>query len=215
VRIASWVFVVCALCAFVSAFLPCIELTVGGLTPRRGSLSLYKISTERELARALFGKYSHSHGRVMAEKLTNAIAPRLGSNKLHLDDAQDAMQTLDELNDDDVRNAGLAIMIGVWMLLVLSAVMGLLVLGELTRREFRTRRALYAGLVSLVVAVITVGAHLGLREAVWQANDELGHDSFGLAVAGYLLPAAGVIALGAAIAANVLAWRGRRAPRLG
>jgi hypothetical protein len=212
VRIASWVFVVSALCAFLSAFLPCIDVTVGGLTPRRTSLSLYKITTERKLAGALFGKYSRSHGRVVAEKLTDALVPRMGSHKAHLDDAQDAMQTLDELSEDDVRNAGLAITIAVWTLLVLSAAMALLVLGELVRREYRRRRTLYAGLISVVVGAIAVGAHLGVREAVWQANDELGSDSFGLAVAAYLLPAAGVIALGAAITANVLAWRGRAAP---
>jgi hypothetical protein len=212
VRIASWVFVVSALCAFLSMFLPSIELTVGGLTPRRGSLSLYKISTERKLARALFGRYTHSHGRVVAEKLTDAIAPRLGAHKIHLDDAQDAMETLDELSEDDVREAGLAITIGVWTLLVLSGAMAVLVLGELVRREYRARRMVYAGLIALVVGAIAVGAHLGLREAVWQANDELGHDTFELGIAAYLLPTAGVIAFGAAVVTGVLAWRGRAAP---
>jgi hypothetical protein len=212
VRIASWIFVACAVVVLVAVFVPSIAVEVHGFTPRKASLSLYKISTDRGIARALFGRYSHSQGRKVGEALTAALVPRMGSNKVHLDDAQDAMSTLDELSDEDVKHAGWAIMGAVWALILLSIVMAGLVIGELVRPEVRTRRTIVAAVLSLVVAALGVGAHLGCGEAVFQANDEIGRDLLALAVGAYLLPVAAVVAFGAIVTANVLARRGRAAP---
>ena len=210
-RVASWVFIACAAVALICVFLPSIELSVHGITTRRATLSLYKVSTDRDLARALFGRYSRSSGRRVGEALTSALVPRMGSNKAHLDDAQDAMSTLDEFSDADVKHAGWAITSAVWALIVLSIGMAALVLGELLRHEYRTRRAIYAALIAVVVAALAIGSHLGCREAVWQANDEIGRDLMSLAAGAYLLPLAGLGALAAIITANVLARRARPA----
>jgi hypothetical protein len=204
-------FVVCAAIAALGVFLPSIELEVHGVTVRRASLSLYRISRERELARALFGRYSRSEGRRVGEALTAALVPRLGANKAHLDDAQDAMQTLDELSDADVRHAGQAISAAVWALLALSIAMAGLVLVELLRDAYRTRRAVYACLIAVVDAALAVGMHLGCREAVWQANDQIGRELLALAAGAYILPLAATSALAAIVTASVLARR-RRAP---
>lgn len=210
-RIASWIFIACAAIALVCVFLPSMQLSVHGITTHKATLSLYKISRDRDLARALFGRYSQSQGRRVGEALTSTLVPHMGSNKAHLDDAQDAMSTLDQFSDADVKHAGWAITAAVWALIVLSIVMAGLVLAELLRHEYRTRRAVYAGLISLFVAALAVGAHVGCREAVWQANDEIGRDLLELAAGAYLLPVAGLGALAAIVTANVLARRARSA----
>ena len=210
-RIASWIFVGCAVVLLIGVFVPSIAVEVRGVTVRRASLSLYKISTDRGIARALFGRYSHSEGRKVGEALTGALVPHLGRNKVHLDDAQDAMSTLDELSDEDVEHAGWAITAAVWALMVLSIAMAALVLGELLRPEYRTRRTIVAALLSLVVAALAAGAYLGCKEAVWQANDEIGSNLLALAAGAYILPVAALVAFGSIVTANVLARRARPA----
>ena len=210
-RIALWIFVTCAAIAAVSAFLPALELRVHGFAPRRTSLSLYTAARDRELARALYGRYARSAGRVWGEAATGALVPHLGRHKVHLDDAQDAMQTLDELDDADVRHAGMAIAGAVWTLLAACVVMAALGFGELMGGELRPRRLYAAAALAVLAAALGVGALLGCREAAWQANDELGANALAAGGGIYLLPLAACVALGAISCAIVLARRARRA----
>ena len=206
-----WIFVACAVLAAVGAFVPSLELEVHGLTSRRASLSLYKAARDRELARALYGRYARSAGRVWGESATSALLPHLGRHKAHLDDAQDAMQTLDELDDADVRHAGQAIAAAVWTLLAACALMAALAFGELMRGEPRARRLYAAGALAVLVAALGIAAHVGCREAVFEANDELGGRALALGYGAYLIPAAACAALGAITGAVVLLRRSRRA----
>jgi hypothetical protein len=47
--------------------------------------------------------------------------------------------------------------------------------------------------------VIAVALHIGCREAVWQANDEVGYTTLALGPGAYLLPLAAIAALAIAI----------------
>jgi hypothetical protein len=211
VRVASWIVVACAVLTAVAVFLPAIQLEVHGHAVTRASLSLYKATTDRELARALFGKYRRSSGRRMGEAVTAMLVPRLGQNKAHLDDAQDAMSALDSLDDADIRHAGIGLEIGVWALVVLAAAMAALVFAELMREGGpRTRRLAVACALAVIVAALAVGARIGCGEAVWEANDEVGYDVVGLATGARVLAFAACGALVAIVAAVVLA---RRRPR--
>ena len=209
-RIAAGLFIGCALIVLISVFLPALRpRAVHGFTIRRASVSLYKASTDRELARALFGKYTRSSSRRIGESVTNALVPRLGKNKAHLDDAQDAMQTLDQFDDDDVRHAGWALTAAVWFLILASLAMVVAFAAELSRKAFRPRRALVVAIGALVVAILAVGAHLGCREAVWQANDEIGYETLELGLGAYLLAISGCAAFLAAGVTYVLARKRR------
>jgi len=210
VRIASWLFVVCAAVTAISVFLPAIELEVHGHGVQRASLSLYKATTDRQLARALFGRYRRSSGRRLGEAVTSMLVPRMGSNKAHLDDAQDAMSTLDSLDDDDIRHAGIGLAVAVWALVGLALAMAMLVLGELMRETYRVWRAGVACALAVVVAALAVGARIGCGEAVWEANDEVGYDLVGVATAAHLLAVAACGALVAIATAVVLARRKSR-----
>ena len=213
-RIASWLFVACAALAVVSVFLPSLQVEVHGFTGKRTSVSLYKAVHDRQLARALFGRYRRSAGRSWGEAATAVLVPRMGKHKVHLDDAQDAMETLDELDDDDVRHAGQALAVAVWTLLGACALMAMLVTAELVGTTSRARRMWGAAALSVLVALLAIGALLGCREAAWQANDELGTHNVVLGIGAYLLPVMACGALVAITSAIVLQRRARRAQRM-
>lgn len=211
-RVASWAFVLCAVLGAIGVFMPSIDLRFGGrAVTRRAQLSLHAASTDRELVRNLIAAYHRSSKRQLGGQLVRAVTPRAsGRPRAALEDARDAMAALDDVSDDDVRTAGMIFTIVLWALLGLDAVMAALVFTELMRGAFRRGRLIAALAASVVVAAIAVALHLACREAVWEANDEVGRTAVVLAAGAYVIPFSGVAAM---IAAIVLVARRTRAAR--
>ena len=200
-RVASWLFVLCAALGAVGVFLPSIELRPGGAAvSRRADFSLYKVASDRATARRLLAMYRASEHRRVGAKILHGVAPRVaGRARAALDDARDAMATLDDVSDDDVRIAGIALVVALCVLLGLDAIMAAVVFGELTRGGHRRGRHVAAMIAALIVAVIGIALHVVCREAVWQANDEIGRSALSLGPGAYVVPLAGVAAFALAI----------------
>lgn len=201
VRIAAWAFVVCAVLSITAIFVPAVELQLGGgAVARKTSLSLYQLSTSRDLVRSYLRAYKRTPGKKLGEGLAGALMPRVGKGlRGHLDDVRDAMTTLDDVDDRDVVLVGRILTATVWTLLALLAVMAGLSFADTMRGVFRRRRAIAAVALGLVTSAIAIAALLALREAVWQANDELGRALVATAFGAYMLPVAAIGALAAAV----------------
>jgi len=201
VRVASWAFVLCAALVAIGVFLPSIDVQLAGrAVSKRARLSLYAASTDRELVRKVIAGYHGNSKRHLGAAVLHKVTPRTsGRPRAALEDARDAMDTLDDVSDDDVRTAGTIFTIALWTLLGLDAVMAGLVFGDLMRGAYRRSRMIGALAASVVVAALAIALHLACREAVWEANDEVGHSALVLAAGAYVLPIAAVAALVAAI----------------
>ena len=200
-RVASWLFVVCAAIGVAGVFLPSIELRPGGAAlSRRVDFSLYKVASDRAVARRLFAMYRASEKRRVGARVLHSVAPRVGGRtRAALEDARDAMATLDDVSDDDVRIAGIALVAALCALLGLDAIMAAVMFGELMRGSHRRSRHIAALIASLIVAVIGIALHVACREAVWQANDEVGRSALGLGPGAYVVPLAGLAAFALAV----------------
>ena len=193
-RVASWVLVLCAVLGCVGVFLPSIELQIqGSAVSKHTELSLYKIASDRQVARRLLTMYRGSSKRRLGARLLHDVAPRVGGRmRATLDDARDAMETLDGVSDDDARLAGIALVAALCALGGLEAILAALVFGELMRGSFRRSRHVAALIAAVLVTAIAVALHLACREAVWQANDEVSHTVLSLGPGAYVLPAAAI-----------------------
>jgi hypothetical protein len=211
VRVSSWVFVLCAVLGAASVFLPSIALPLGNASGRRSQLSLYKASTDRAQVTRFIAAYhagAASSKRQLGAQILHKLTPRTsGRSRAALEDARDAMATLDEVSDSDVRAATTVFAIALWSLLGLEAAIVVLVFSELMRGTFRRGRLPVALVAAVLVAAIAVALHVACREAVWEANDEVGRAALVLASGAYVLPAA---ALAALVAAIVLLAKRRR-----
>jgi hypothetical protein len=199
VRIASWLFVVCVAIGAAGIFVPSVELHAGEIGfGRRGALSLYQANTNREFIRKAFATYHASTHKKVAEAMLAAMMPRVGG-KLHghLDDAHSALTGADDVGDDDIRTATIALAITIWAFLGFQAAMAALVLRELMRDTFRKRPLVIAAAMAIVVAVVAVAIHVIVREAVWEANDDLGKDVVAVAFGAYMMLVAAIGAVGA------------------
>jgi len=201
VRVASWVFVLCTALVAAGLFLPGLELELrGAAVSKHTQRSLYKLASDRELARRLLASYRGSSHRRVGAEIARTVTPRLhGRARAALDDTRDAMNTLDAVSDDDVRTAGVVLTVTLWILLGLEAVMAALVFGELMRGSFRRSRHIAALIVALPATAIAIALHVACREAVWQANDEVGRTVMTLGPGAHVVPAAGIAALFLAI----------------
>jgi hypothetical protein len=207
VRVASWVLVVCAAFAAIGVFLPSIELRVRGAVIKRADLSLYKAASDREAVRALLAAYRGSQHRKTAADVVRKVSPRVtGRARAALDDARDAMETLDDVSDADARHAGIALIAALVALLGLEAIAAALVFVEMMSGRFRRGRHAAALIAALLAAAVGVALHLVCREAVWQANDEVGMSALRLAPGAYVIP---IAAIGALITAIALVRRRR------
>ena len=204
-RVASWFLVLCTVLGGVAVFFPNIRLDVGGhILGKHSEISLYRISTDREMVRTMLAVYRHNRQRKLGDSLIHKVVPhlsdRLGKAKGSLEDVRDAMDTLDDLTDDDLKTAGTIYTAAFWGLLGLQAALILLVFPAMFRGAAGRGRRVVALIVALLVAVLAVGFHFGCREVVWEANDEFSHTILTLAPAAYLVPIAAVLALFASIA---------------
>ena len=209
-RVASWVFVLCAALGAVGVLLPSIELQVRGSVIKRAELSLYKLASDRAMARRLLVAYRGSSHRRVGAQIVHAVSPRVGGRaRATLDDVRGAMDTLDDVSDDDARLAGRMLVATLCALLGLEAIAAGLVFGELMRGSFRRGRHVAALLAALLVAAIAIALHLVCREAVWQANDELGRSALSLGSGAFVIPAAAIAGF---LVAVVLVARRDRGP---
>jgi hypothetical protein len=209
VRVASWVFVLCTALGAIAVFLPSIELRLrGSAISKRTQLSLYTAGGERALVRRLLAGYHGSSKRHVGAKIMRTVSPRVGGRvRAALDDAHDAMDTLDEVTDDDVRTAGTLVTVTLWTLLGLDALMIAQVFTELMRGAYRRSRLIAALVLSVAVTAIAIAVHIVCREVVWQANDEVGGNALALRLGAYVIPIAAVAGL---LTAIVLVARRRR-----
>lgn len=193
-RVASWVFVLCAVLGSAGVFLPSIELQLrGSAVSRRTELSLYRIAADRKTARHLLAMYRSSSKRQLGAKLLHTVSPRVGGRvRAALDDARDAMDTLDDVSDDDARLAGIVLIAALGALLGLEAIAAALVFGELMRGSFRRGRHAAALIAAVLVTAIAVALHLACREIVWEANDEVSRTVLTLGPGAYVLPIAAI-----------------------
>jgi hypothetical protein len=202
VRIACWVFVIAAAVGAVGVFLPSIEVQLGGKSvSRRTEISLYTASRNRELARRLVAAYHASERRKLGGDIVRTVSPRVGGRvRSVLEDARDAMDTLDDTRDDDVRTAGILFTGALIALLAVDAFMILLVFPSLMRGSFRLPALIAALATSVLGTAIALALHIGCRVVVWRANDEVGYSTLALAPGAYVIPAAALVGLGAMIA---------------
>ncbi|HZJ65831.1 MAG TPA: hypothetical protein VFD36_20110 [Kofleriaceae bacterium] len=201
-RVASWVFVLAAVVGAVGVFLPSIELQLAGkAVSRRTQISLYTASRDRELVRKLVVAYHASSKRQLGGEVLRKVTPHVGGRvRGALDDARDAMDALDDTSDDDVRTAAIVFTAALAALLALDGLMILLVFPQLMRGAFRRGPLIAALAASVLAAAIAVALHVACREAIWQANDEVGRTTLALAAGAYVIPLSALTGLGAAIA---------------
>lgn len=207
-----WVFLVCAAFSAGAVFMPNIEIQLGGTTlGKHMSLSLYETSMKRDEVRAFFSSYSKVHGKKKAEQLLGKLGSHLGKKvKSHIDDVKDAMETLDEVTDDDIQTVATILSITMWSFLALSGLMIALVFIEMMRLSVRRSRIIVGLVLSTITTAVAIGIHVTYRIVIAEANDELGGHPFALSVGAYVLPIAAVAGLAALIVALVK-WR--TAPR--
>ena len=211
-RLAAWFSIAFAVMSAVGVFLPGVVMEVGGVRiARKASVSLYRAAADRELARSLLQRYARSGGRQTGEKLADKLLEHGGSHarKLHVDDARDAMSTLDEVSDDDVKTAGRALVAITAIYLALAAVIVALLFGDTMRGAYSKRRAIVTVVLGAVLAAIAIAVHVGWSAVAFEANDELGVSSFALGIGAWVMPVCAVGALASAIALLVLRVRAK------
>jgi hypothetical protein len=213
VRVASWIFVVCAAITAASVFLPAVELHAGSYSlGKRGTLSLYQANTDRDFIRRVFAGYHASSRKKLGEAIVGEMMPRVGG-KLHghLDDVHSAMTSADDVSDDDIRTATIALAVAIWAVLALELAMAALVVHQLMRERFTGKRLIGATAMSLVVAAVAVVAHIIVREAVFEANDDLGKDVVAVSYGSYMMLVAAIGAVVAGVTCVVIHYRNRPA----
>lgn len=213
-RVAAWAFVVCTLFGAIGVFLPSFELRVRSqFLGRHTTLSLFQASNNREFARKMLYGYHRSSGKRVGAAVTAALMPRVGGRiKSHLDDVRDAMSTLDDVSDEDAKTGGTVLVITVWTLLFLHVLMAGLVFTDTARGVLRRGRVIAAAGVSVVVTVAAIAIHVVSRQAVWEANDEIGKSFVDLGMGAYMMVVSAVGGLAAIAVVLAMLIRSRRSP---
>jgi hypothetical protein len=201
VRVAAWVFVVATVVSAICLFVPSIQLTVKGSTVgKKGQLSLYQAESNREVVRRLVVAYHKSSGRDMGVALVEAMTPKVGGKlRGYLSDARDAMDTLDDVTEDDARLVGWILFAVVWGGLALHLAQAALMFGDAVNGTFRRNRVIAGVVMSGFVALIAFALLAVSRNLVHQANDELGKSVVQLGPGAYLMPIASLAAVAAAV----------------
>ncbi|MGE5185676.1 MAG: hypothetical protein ACM31C_26625, partial [Acidobacteriota bacterium] len=117
-----------------------------------------------------------------------------------------------EVNDDDVKNAGRALVALAAVYLALLAIPIGLTFGDTMRGSYSRRRAIAAVALLVVASAVAIAVHVGWREAVFEANDELATQSFAMGSGAWVMPIGAVAALAGAIALLVLQLRSAAQP---
>jgi hypothetical protein len=185
------------LLGMIGVFLPSVAVEVGGVTvSHRATLSLYRAENNREAVRRWLAGYGRSESQRVGGAILAVLLPHTkGAVNDHLDDVSSAMSTLRDVHDDDVKTAGTVLTIVLWGFLALHVLAGGAVLRGLVRDRHTRGGLAFAMLLSVVIAVVGVVLYVGWTGAVFEVNDEIGHEVVGLAIGAYVSPAAAVGAL--------------------
>src|SRR5262249_52879392 len=124
VRVACWLFVVCAVVASIAMFVPAVQLEVGGAAvSHRTAESIFQIDTNKGFARRVLARYRESRGAHVGKQIMTHAMPHAGKTlRGHLDDVTSAMSTLDDVSDDDVKTVGTILTVVLWGFLALELV---------------------------------------------------------------------------------------------
>lgn len=208
-RIASYLFVVCAVLASIGMFMPAIQLEVGGAAlGHRTTESVYSMQSEEGFARRMLARYKASKRMHVGKRIASKIMPHAGKVlRGHLDDVTSAMSTLDDVSDEDVKNAATTVAITLWVFLGLELVGAVLVFTDAVSGRYRKGRMAVALITSLLAAIIGVAIPIVLTIASSELNDDIGYDLMHLAFGAFVVPLAAVGGFAAIVAALVA--RGR------
>jgi amino acid transporter len=210
-RLASWIFVVAAAVTALGVFLPLLEVA-GHVISKRETLSLHGAANNRALVRKVLGAYRKYEVMGMRPAV-NRITPHTGGRvKDYLEDADDAMDTLSGISDDDAKQAGRALLILTWFVIGLAAVMIALVFFDVVGGVYHRGRIIGALVLAVVLFAIALVVRIGCGMVVFEVNDEIGSEAVRLGIATMVMPIASITALACSIALLVLHVRSRRAP---
>jgi hypothetical protein len=202
-RVASWVFVACAVLGAAGMFVPAIEgAGLGG----HGGQSLYRLSRDRDAFRRVLA-FNRAH-EVVSKRVTDTALHHQNkrAKQLHFDDARDAIATLSGISDDDVTNGTRALLALVCVFAALE-VLAIVLAAPGTQGPVSRRRAIGALVVAALIACIAIAIRIGCGYAL----EEIDVDQLELGP-GPLVTLVGALgALGAAVAVVVMQVRSRRA----
>jgi hypothetical protein len=205
-RIASWLLVACCTLAGLGVFFPAIEarpeLTAHVTrVAHRTSLSLYQAASDRQLARRLLAAYRASRGQRVGMQLVSAMDMHArGRTKDALDDARDAMDTLDGISDSDAKTIGTAVAATIWTFLIVLGLIALLALAQSVSGRYTRGRSIVALVLAVIAAAVAIAMWIACKQVVFEVNDEVSYAVVELGRGAYLIPAGGIGALVAAIA---------------
>ena len=206
-RIAAWLSIVFAVLSAIAEFLPGIELQVGGVTlGKRAKVSLYTAARDRDVVKTLIERYHALGGKSTGEKAADFVLSHAHkkATKAHVDDARDAMSTLDDVQGSDIQLAGRALVGVTFGYFAIVVAFVLLMFGATDEAKFSRKRAIGGLAVAVVLAAVAIAVHVGWSMGLAEVNDEIGGESFVLGIGAYLMPVGAVAALGCAIATLVL-----------
>lgn len=210
-RVVGWIFVLCCLTGAAGLFMPALGVdNMPGFLSKKTSISIYTASTKREVAARVFAAYHKAPGKGIGHAIAKALIPRTGKTLGgFLDDVDSAASTLDEVSDSDIGIAGKALVAIVWILLALDVVAAIAMFRiAMDEAAPRPKRILVPLALSVLIGILVTGVMLVCREAVWQANDEVGKAILTVRGGAYLMLVTAIGAVGSAIAFLVMARRG-------
>lgn len=205
--------IVLAFFCMVGVFLPAGRLDLGGkYAAGHTSRSFFQIGKSTGAVRTFVARYQASTAKRIGAKALDKVAPHLpGRLRGDAGDVQDAMTTLDDLRDEDVKLVGRIVATTMWSLLALNLLVIALLYG--TTEHTRRLRVAAALAVSLVTALVAVAVCLVLRTVVAEANAEIEAPLFALRGGAYIMPATAVASFLATIAWFVFYLRARARTR--
>lgn len=206
-RFAAWLSIAFAVVSALAIFMPGLELEISGVSlGKRASISLYKAAKERDVARALLEKYHAAGSRKLGERAADVVLEHASKHakKAHVDDARDAMSTLDDVSDSDLKIAGHALVGLTWGYPLLVAIMVFMLFGATNEDAFTRGRAVGGVVLGVLVAAAAAAVYIGWNTAVGEANDEVGAPLFAMGVGAMMMPVCAGIALAGAIATLIL-----------
>ena len=187
-------FIVCAVVAALSVFMPVLDVPVAGhVMSKRETLSLHGAASNRRLIRKLLAAYRHNSAARIGGAMVGKVSPHAsGRAKDYLEDAGDAMDALSGISDEDAKQAGRALLALTWIVIGLCALMAALVFFDVVTGVFHRGRIIGALVVAILVAAIAIAIRIGCGMVAFEANDELGAAAVELGVATIAMPAAAI-----------------------
>ena len=209
VRLASWIMIVAVAVTALGVFMPVIVAPLGGhVMSTRETLSLRGAARDRKRVRELLAAYRRSHATKLGGAVIGKVLPHAGRAKAYLGDANDAMDTLSGIDDDDVAHAGTALVALIWLVIGLCGLTIALVFFDAVNRRSHRGRVIAAVILAVVVAAIAIAIRIGCGLVVFEANDEVGAAVTSLGYGATAMPVAAIIAVISAVALLVMCVRG-------